>query len=204
MYVVIPPDHAERGVVPICISDVDYEGRTVVTGWIEAVKPIADPLRRMATVITGDVHNVSQVTEEAVHSLSARHGENLGRKPSSRVFASARWRARDLIMGGARGRKGLEVEFQGNRGRMFIDRPRLCRSSGECGHRLEIESKSARIGPLGPRNDDRLVSLRRGRPDSVRFRRPAQFPGAKHAFSATLSWNQKSGCQPVSLVLTMA
>jgi hypothetical protein len=112
MYIVIPPDHAERGVVPICISDVDYEGRLVVPGWIEAVKPIAEPLRRMTSVITGDVHNVSQVTEEAVHSLSARRGEKLGRKPSSQVFASAKWRAHNLKLGDSRVRKGLEVEFR--------------------------------------------------------------------------------------------
>ena len=74
MYVIIPPDHADSGVVPICISDVDYKGRLGVPAWIEAVKPIAEPLRDMTTVVTGDVRNVSQVTEEAVHSLSARHG----------------------------------------------------------------------------------------------------------------------------------
>lgn len=65
MYVVIPPDHAERGIIPICISDVDYDGRLVVPAWIEAVKPIADPLREMTSSITGSVHYVSQVTEEA-------------------------------------------------------------------------------------------------------------------------------------------
>jgi hypothetical protein len=112
MYVVIPPDHAERGVVPICISDIDYRGQLVVPAWIEAVKPIADPLRDMTAVVTGDVHNVSQITEEAVHSLSARHGEKLGRKPSNQVYASAKWRAQNLRAGGARSRKGLEVEFR--------------------------------------------------------------------------------------------
>src|SRR4051812_31472687 len=112
MYVVIPPDHAQRGVVPICISDVDYRGRLVVPAWIEAVKPIADPLRELAQVVTGDVHNVSQVTEEAVHSLSARHGEKLGSKPSNQVYASARWRAQNLKAGSGRNRKGLEVEFR--------------------------------------------------------------------------------------------
>src|SRR3954462_11727151 len=99
MYVVMRPDHAELGVVPICISDVDHQGRLVVPAWIEAVKPIAEPLRSMTEVVTGDVHNVSQVTEEAVHSLSARHGEKLGRRPSSQVYASARWRARELRAG---------------------------------------------------------------------------------------------------------
>lgn len=112
MYVVIPPDHAERRVVPICISDVDYHGRLVVPAWIEAVEPIADPLREMTEIVTGDVHNVSQITEEAVHSLSARHGEKLGRKPSSQVYASAKWRAQNLKAGGSRSRKGLEVEFR--------------------------------------------------------------------------------------------
>ena len=39
-------------------------------------------------------------------------GERLGRKPSSQVYASARWRAEILKVGSARRRKGLEVEFR--------------------------------------------------------------------------------------------
>ncbi len=112
MYVIIPPDHAERGVVPICISDVDEKGRRVYPGWIEAVKPIADPLRKMTAVITGDVCNVSLVSEGAVHSLSARNGEKLGAKPSSQVFAAARYRAKTFAAGGWGKRKGKEVEFR--------------------------------------------------------------------------------------------
>lgn len=112
MYVIIPPDHAERGVVPICISDVDYEGRRVYPAWIEAVKPIADPLREMTAVITGDVHNVSLISEGAVHSLSRRNGEKLGERPSSQVFAAARWRAKNYAAGGAGKRKGKEIEFR--------------------------------------------------------------------------------------------
>jgi hypothetical protein len=112
MYVVIPPDHDKQGVVPICINDVDYQGRLVVPGWIEAVKPIANRLRDMTANITGNVLNVSEVTEEAVHSLSGRHGENLGREPSGRVFISAKWRAQNLRSGGSRGRKGIELQFR--------------------------------------------------------------------------------------------
>jgi hypothetical protein len=112
VYVIIPPDHAERGIVPICISDVDYEGRRVFPAWIEAVKPIADPLREMTAVITGDVHNVSLISEGAVHSLSARNGEKLGDKPSSQVFAAARWRAKNYAAGGSAKRKRKEIEFR--------------------------------------------------------------------------------------------
>lgn len=112
MYVVIPPDYARRGVVPICISDTDDEGRRVVQGWIAAVNPIADPLRRMSASVTGDVRNVSQVTEEAVHSLSALRGLELGTDPSKQVYSSATWRARLLKHGGRRQLKRLDVEFR--------------------------------------------------------------------------------------------
>jgi hypothetical protein len=112
MYVIIPPDHAERGVVPICINDVDERGQPVYHGWIEAVEPIADPLREMTAVITGDVCNVSLISEGAVHSLSARNGKKLGERPSAQVFAAARWRAKNFAAGGSRKRKGKETEFR--------------------------------------------------------------------------------------------
>ena len=96
---------------------MDDEGRLVVPAWIEAVEPVADPLRDMTLSITGDVRNVSQVTEEAVHSLSARFGENLGRKPSGQILISAKWRARNLSAGGPRKRKRLEVALRD----IFVD-----------------------------------------------------------------------------------
>ena len=51
MYVLIPADYEAQGVVPIGISDVDYKGRLVMPGWIEAVKPVAGSLRRITELI---------------------------------------------------------------------------------------------------------------------------------------------------------
>ena len=97
--------------VPICISDIDFENRPVVPAWIEAVKPIAEPLRKMTRRITRNVLHVSQVTEEAVHSLSANNGENLEQDPSARVYIAATWRAKDLKAGGRRSRLGLDCQL---------------------------------------------------------------------------------------------
>ena len=111
MYVLIPADYEAQGVVPIGISDVDYEGRLVAPGWIEAVKPVAGSLRRITALITGDVGNVSQLAEETVHALSADNGENLGRNPSCRIYVGVKWRARNLRDGGSRKRKRIETEL---------------------------------------------------------------------------------------------
>jgi len=46
-----------------------------------------------------------------VHALSADNGEDLGRKPSSRIYTAATWRAKDLRAGGKRYRLGLDVEL---------------------------------------------------------------------------------------------
>jgi hypothetical protein len=112
MLVVIPSDYAEQDVVPICISDVDRHNRRVFRGWIEAVRLVADPLRALARNVVGDVWRVSELTEGSVHALSARHGESLGHSPSGRIYADARWRAKDLAGGGRRARVGREVELR--------------------------------------------------------------------------------------------
>src|SRR5579875_1880448 len=53
MFTMIPEDYLTTGVVPICIRQVDNEGNEVFPGWIEAVPPIADPLRRLARFAIG-------------------------------------------------------------------------------------------------------------------------------------------------------
>src|ERR1041385_560706 len=65
----------------------------------------------MTRRITGDVRHVSQVTERAVHSLSRNHGEKLGRSPSSGVYVTAKYAARNLKWGGHRFRQGWDVEL---------------------------------------------------------------------------------------------
>lgn len=110
--VVIPPDYARSGVVPICIRAVDDRGRVVHRGWIEAVRPISEPLRLLARAVIGDVWRVSELAEGSVHALSARHGQALGKSPSTRIYVDAKWRARDLAVGGIRVRQQLDVELR--------------------------------------------------------------------------------------------
>src|SRR5207237_9747344 len=81
-------------------------------GWIDAVKPVADKLRRLARNILGDVAMVSEITEASVHGLSARYGKELpGPSPSGQVYEDARWIARDIVAGGWRRRKGYDTRF---------------------------------------------------------------------------------------------
>jgi hypothetical protein len=112
MFVVIPANYAEAGVVPICISCIDHRGKPVCRGWIDAAKPIAEPLRYLARTFLEDIWRVSELAEGSVHALSARYGERLGRRPSTRIYVEAKWRAQDLAKGCRRARKGKEVQVR--------------------------------------------------------------------------------------------
>jgi hypothetical protein len=110
--ILIPTNYLEERVVPICIRTVDDEGRHVFEGWIDAVRPVADPLRRLAAKVLGDINRVSELTEGSVHVLSATHGSELGYTPSTRVLRDAKWRARDMLAGNRRLRVGRDVELR--------------------------------------------------------------------------------------------
>lgn len=112
MLVTIPSNYEEQNVAPICINDTDDRGRPVVSGWIDAVRPIAGELRSIVRRITGDVWHVSEVTEQSVHVLSAKHGIDLGPHPDRAIRTHVRYRARDLVAGSRRLRAGLEVELK--------------------------------------------------------------------------------------------
>jgi hypothetical protein len=113
--VTIPFDFDEtrnpHRVIPICIEDTDRYGRPINPGWFQAVLPIADPLRRLAGRILGDAWRVSELSEGSVHALWYKHGDDLGRNPSGRIYAHAKWRAQDLRAGGRNARRGIEVEL---------------------------------------------------------------------------------------------
>jgi hypothetical protein len=98
-------------VIPICIEDTDRHGHLINPGWLRAVVPIADPLRRLAQRVMGDGWLVSELTEGSVHAQWYEHGDDLGRNPSGRIYAHAKWRARDLKAGGRNARRGVEVEL---------------------------------------------------------------------------------------------
>jgi hypothetical protein len=108
----IPPDYEAQGVVPICISEVDDEGRPVHRGWIEAVGPVANPIRALARYVMGDVWLSSELAQGTVHMLSRLHGADLGECPSGRIWRDARLRAKDLAAGSRRRRVGLDVQLR--------------------------------------------------------------------------------------------
>jgi hypothetical protein len=99
--VTIPFDYEELSpseqakIVPICIRSADDEGSPIDWGWFDAAARVQDPLRALARSWLQDVWRVSEITEAAVHSLWRKHGHHLGRRPSSRVYAAARWQAQD-------------------------------------------------------------------------------------------------------------
>jgi len=107
--VIIPRNWREERVVPIYIRTIDDQGLSVFRGWIDAVFPIANSLRRLTRRILGEPWQVSELTEGSVHALNREHGSNLGRSPSAQVLANAAWHARDIQAGGRRLRDGRDV-----------------------------------------------------------------------------------------------
>jgi len=89
----------QAAIVPICINSTDEEGAAIDWGWFEATARIQDPLRALARSWLDDVWRVSEITEAAVHSLWKKHRHRLGRCPSKRVFAAAKWEAKDRRAG---------------------------------------------------------------------------------------------------------
>ena len=113
--IIVPFDYKEESnfsVVPICIGDIDSDGNPIYREWVErGVVPVADQLRKIAQRVLNDVWRVSELTERSVHSLSRKHGGNLGRDPSLRVLKRAHWYAEDLRVGGQRIRRKTDVEL---------------------------------------------------------------------------------------------
>jgi hypothetical protein len=106
--VTIPFDYdpfRDAHVIPICIEDTDRNGLPINRGWLEAVVPIADPLRALTRRVLKDVWCVSEVAEKSVHGVWGSHGEDLGRNPSSRIWSYAQWAALDIRDGGRNARR---------------------------------------------------------------------------------------------------
>jgi hypothetical protein len=111
--ITIPADFVEgiSTVVPICISTEDAQGNRIAEGWIQGVIWAADGLRRLARRILDDEWRVSELADETVQDLWYVHRDDVGRRPQSRVYCHAKWKALDKRAGGIRARKGLEVEL---------------------------------------------------------------------------------------------
>jgi len=96
-------------IVPICIPAHDEHGKQIDWGWFEAAAIVQNPMRRLSRVILHDVWRVSELAQEAVHGVWRTHGGDLGRSPAGRVYARAKWCARDLQAGTKSQRNGFTV-----------------------------------------------------------------------------------------------
>ena len=110
--VTIPFDYdsfRDAHVIPICIEDTDRNGLRINRGWLEAVVPIADPLRALTRRVLKDVWCVSEVADKSVQAVWGSHGDDLGRNPSSRIWAHAQWIALNIRDGGRNARRREQV-----------------------------------------------------------------------------------------------
>lgn len=116
----------ERGaIVPICVPSIDDEGQRIAWGWFEAIATVQSPLRGLARYFLKDEWRVSELTEASLKVVWRNHGEDFGHSPGGRIYAQAKWSARDMEAGSARQRRGMNVrldEFdQSLRERLLID-----------------------------------------------------------------------------------
>lgn len=105
------PDSERTSIVPIAIPALDDDGSQIAWGWFEAVEAVQNPLRGLARSLLGDIWRVSEMTESAVKTVWRNHGEDYGHSPGGRIYAQARWCARDMRAGSSRDRRGLNVRL---------------------------------------------------------------------------------------------
>ena len=112
-FVTIPFDYEElpepdrAAVIPICIARNDQGGAPIAWGWFEAVARIPDRMLALARRYLCDPWRASELSEAAVHKVWRRHGEDFGRRPEGRLYASAAWHAKDLQAGSWHERRGI-------------------------------------------------------------------------------------------------
>jgi DNA-directed RNA polymerase specialized sigma24 family protein len=111
--IIIPFDYDERdsSVIPICIDACDPNGELIARGWIDALVEMADPFRRLARILLGDVWRVSELADESVQDMWTLYRDDLGRKPGARLLVHAKWKALDKRAGGWRRRQGIELDL---------------------------------------------------------------------------------------------
>lgn len=107
----LPPAEQTK-VVPICLARQDRQGKNIAWGWFEAVSKVQNPLRSLARRLLRDVWRTSEISDMAVQSLWASHGDDLGRRPENRVYTQAKWYAQDLQAGSQRERRGRTVALE--------------------------------------------------------------------------------------------
>jgi len=112
-FLMIPADYEETAsrIVPICIRTEDDRGNRIADGWIQGVVRVAGNIRQLARIVLFDEWRSSELADETLQELWAAHGDDVGNRPHSRVYAHAKWKALDKRAGSARARKGMESEL---------------------------------------------------------------------------------------------
>ena len=112
-FLMIPADYEETAsrIVPICIRTEDDHGNRIADGWIQGVVRVAGNIRQLARIVLFDEWRSSELADETLQELWAAHGDDVGNRPHSRVYAHAKWKALDKRAGSARARKGMESEL---------------------------------------------------------------------------------------------
>jgi hypothetical protein len=112
-FLMIPADYEETSsrIVPICIRTEDDRGNRIADGWIQGVVRVASNIRQLARTVLFDEWRSSELADETLQELWATHGDAVGYRPHSRVYAHAKWKALDKRAGGTRARKGMESDL---------------------------------------------------------------------------------------------
>src|ERR1019366_6509897 len=79
----------------------------IAWGWFEAIARIPDRMLALARRYLCDPWRASELSEEAVHRVWRRHGDDFGRRPEGRLYAHAAWHAKDLQAGPWHERRGI-------------------------------------------------------------------------------------------------
>jgi hypothetical protein len=102
----------QNEIVPICLSRQDREGKKIAWRWFEATRDIQWPLRALAKRALDDVWRVSELADMSVQTVWTRYGTDFGRSPEMRIYAEAKWCAKDLRSGTHRERRGKTVALE--------------------------------------------------------------------------------------------
>jgi hypothetical protein len=124
-----------RGLVPICIPEMDEDGHPIAHEWFQAVVPVAEYLRHLARRRLRDVWRVSELAELAVHAQWRKHRYNFGTYPHRRISEYARWTVEDLRCGHVRLRKRMDI-LLGDGDKGLID-PLNYQSRFDCAHDID-------------------------------------------------------------------
>ena len=154
------PDQERRSIVPICVPALDDDGRTIAWGWFEAVAAVQSPLRGLARFFLEDEWRVSELAEAAVKIVWRNHGEDFGYTPGGRIYAQAKWCAKDLKAGSSRDRRGLNVrldEFdQTLRDRLLVD---PCDYEAQYGFDMDLAALGREYRERGLEEIDQMLQL---------------------------------------------